>query len=617
VLLPLCFCSVPVTAQTFATLVTFDGTDGAIPSASLAQGNDGDLYGTTLSGGSSGKGTIFKVTPAGALTSVYSFTGGSDGGGAGALVIASDGNFYGTTQYGGVNNHGTVFRLTVPGALTTLHSFTGGADGGAPSSLLQATDGNFYGTTSSATNIVPTIFRLTPRGTLTTLYSFVDATHNGAPGGLIQATDGNFYGTTGGININGTVFRLTSAGRLTTLYSFCSGGSIPFCPDGDEPDALIQGQDGSFYGTTAFGGGGNAGTVFRLTSAGTLTNMYTFSGGSDGLGPGHLIQGRDGNFYGITALGGADNGTIFRLTSGRTLTTLYDFCSQGAFSGCPDGLGQGATLVQAGDGNFYGTTQFGGTARVGTVFGLATTLIPPTTNPSIGAVVNSASFQTGIVPNSWVTIFGTNLASATDDWGSSIINGSLPTSLDGVTVRFGGQAAYVAYISPTQINVLAPAVATGMVEVTVTNSGNTGAAVSVVSQTAQPAFFQWGSYAVATHLDYSLAVKNGAIAGVVTVPAKPGETIILWGTGCGPTSPSAPVGIEVPFGPTYYAASAVTVTVGSAPANGYGAALSPGYAGLYQVAIQIPTSLADGDYQVVATVSGVQSPSSTLIAVQH
>jgi uncharacterized protein (TIGR03437 family) len=236
--------------------------------------------------------------------------------------------------------------------------------------------------------------------------------------------------------------------------------------------------------------------------------------------------------------------------------------------------------------------------------------------PTITAVVNGASFQYGIVPGSWITILGTDLSSTTDTWANAIVNGNLPTGLDGVGVSVGGLPAYIDYISPTQINAIAPNVGTGTAPVTVTNSSVTSLAVAAVSQTAQPAFFQWGNYAVATRQDYSLAVKNGAISGVTTVPAKPGDVIILWGTGFGPTSPAAPVGAEAPLSPTYYTANQVTVTVGSAAATVYGVALAPGYAGLYQVAIQIPTSLANGDYPVVATVSGQGSPSTTLITVQ-
>lgn len=136
-------------------------------------------------------------------------------------------------------------------------------------------------------------------------------------------------------------------------------------------------------------------------------------------------------------------------------------------------------------------------------------------------------------------------------------------------------------------------------------------------QAGTPAFFQWGQYAVATHQDYSLAAKNGTFAGTTTVPAAPGDLIILWGTGFGPTSPAAPAGMETPSATTYNTASVVTVTIGTTSATVSGAALAPGYAGLYQIAIQIPAGLANGDCPVVAIISGVSSPATTLITVQQ
>jgi uncharacterized protein (TIGR03437 family) len=248
-------------------------------------------------------------------------------------------------------------------------------------------------------------------------------------------------------------------------------------------------------------------------------------------------------------------------------------------------------------------------------------LTPLAVSPAIlptGGLLNGASFQAGIVPGSWLTIYGTNLSSTTDSWTSAIVNGKLPTSLDDVIkVSVGGEPAYISYISPKQIDAVVPNVGTGPVEVTVTNSNGTSSAVTATAQAVQPAFFQWpGSYAVATTLEYSLAVKNGTFPGATTTPAKPGEVIVLWGTGFGPTSPSAPVGVEAPSSPTYYTANKVTVTVGGKPATVYSAVLAPGFAGLYQVAILIPASLANGDYAVVATISGVQSPQTTLITVQ-
>jgi uncharacterized protein (TIGR03437 family) len=229
-------------------------------------------------------------------------------------------------------------------------------------------------------------------------------------------------------------------------------------------------------------------------------------------------------------------------------------------------------------------------------------------------VVNTGSSQAGFAAGAWMTIFGTNLSPVTDNWTSSIISGKLPTSLDGVTVTVGGQPAYVEYISPTQVNAVAPNAEAGPVAVTVSAPNGVSTTAMATAQTVQPAFFQWGAYAVATHQDYTWAAKNGVFS-QSTVPAAPGDTIILWGTGFGPTNPAAPVGAEVPAGTTYYTASAVTVTLGNTPVTVYGAALTPGFAALYQVAIQIPEALGDGDYPVVAMVSGAQSPSSVLLTV--
>jgi uncharacterized protein (TIGR03437 family) len=230
------------------------------------------------------------------------------------------------------------------------------------------------------------------------------------------------------------------------------------------------------------------------------------------------------------------------------------------------------------------------------------------------SVVNTASSQPGFASLGWVTIFGTNLSPVTDNWTNSIVSGALPTSLDGVTVTIGGQPAYPAYISPAQINAVAPNVEAGTVPVTVNAPNGASTTSMAVAQPVQPAFFQWGSYAVATHLDYSDAVKNGTLS-EDTVPAAPGEIIILWGTGFGPTIPATPVGIEAPAGATYHAASAVSIALGNAVATVISTTLAPGFAALYQVAIQIPKSLADGDYRVVATVAGVQSPGDVLLTV--
>ena|SRR5579872_7208195 len=237
---------------------------------------------------------------------------------------------------------------------------------------------------------------------------------------------------------------------------------------------------------------------------------------------------------------------------------------------------------------------------------------------STNGVINGASFQPGIVPNSWVTIKGINLAPKTDDWTNFIVNGQFPTSVDGVSVEIGGQAAYINYISPNQINLLAPDVAFGPLPVTVTTAVGTTAAFTVTSNQYGPAFFGWpNSQPVATRQDFSYAVKNGTFAGITTVPAKPGDVIILWGTGFGPTDPIAPVGSPVPSDQTYSTTTLPSVTINNVPATVYGAALASGFAGLYQIAIQVPASMPDGDWPIQASIGGVQSPTGTVLSVHQ
>jgi uncharacterized repeat protein (TIGR03803 family) len=413
-------------AQTLTTLHAFAGypNDGATPNAGLVQASDGNFYGTTYAGGTSGNcqggcGTVFRITPGGTLTTLHSFDWYDGASPSAALVQGSDGNLYGTTYGGGANQYyGTVFKITLSGTFTSLYSFCAQAncaDGSMPyAGLVQATDGNFYGTTleggsnsgcSLGSGSCGTVFKITPGGTLTTLYNFCaqsGCTDGGNPyAGLVQASDGNFYGTTfeRGANGYGTVFKITPAGTLTPLYSFCSQTN---CADGQYPYAgLVQATDGDFYGSTSAGGGGayhQGGTVFKITPSGTLTTIYNFCSQpncTDGdSSVARLVQASDGTFYGTTLHGGAycvqnsGCGTVFKITPSGTLTTLH------SFDGNDDGKAPFAGLVHATDGNFYGTTAYGanpactaGLGGCGTVFRLSgpppsTTTVTSSPNPS-------------------------------------------------------------------------------------------------------------------------------------------------------------------------------------------------------------------------------------------
>ena len=240
--------------------------------------------------------------------------------------------------------------------------------------------------------------------------------------------------------------------------------------------------------------------------------------------------------------------------------------------------------------------------------------------PTIAAVANAASFQPGSVSGGYIEIDGNNLAPTTASWDRAIFAGRLPTELAGVSVTIGGKPAWVQYVSPKQINVLAPDVPAGKVDVQVTSAGVAGPPFSTTSQGNGPALLSLaGQYPIATHSDYSIVAKAGLLPGVNTVPAKPAEIITFWGIGFGSTTPPAPAGVLVPFDQLYRAAP-ITVTIGGVNAevsSGAQPVLSPGFAGLYQFPVQVPASAPDGDLPVKVTQTGVSSPDNVLLTVQH
>jgi len=358
-------------------VVSFDGTNASSPQAGLWQGPGGVLYGTTHDGGDYDLGTVFKLTTNGLLTVLYSFDGTNGSHPAAALAPATNGLLYGTTYDGGTNDvdnggDGTVFTITTNGVFTSLLSFNATNGANPTAGLVLGRDGSFYGTTQDggANDLDAggdgTVFRIqtSPNGAFTSLLSF--GVTNGAypTGALMLGTNGLLYGTTsqGGDYGSGTVFSLTTNGTVTVIYSFTG------YEDGDDPEAgLVQAADGDFYGTTYDGGDYGAGTVFKITADGELTTLYSFTGDTDGSSPdAALVQGADGNLYGTTSDGGVDgNGTVFLITPGGAFATLV------LFDSTLYGAGSQAALLLASDGSLYGTTSAGGADGAGTAFRLS------------------------------------------------------------------------------------------------------------------------------------------------------------------------------------------------------------------------------------------------------
>jgi uncharacterized repeat protein (TIGR03803 family) len=359
-------------AQTYSALYTYSinagSYSGIVPAGFIAQGRDGLLYSTIANNGTLSRGTTFKMSLSGTPTTLYNFcsqpscTDGTYP--EGGLTLSSDGNLYGTTNSGGTKNSGTVFKMTPAGAITTLYSFTAGTDNGIPYyPPIQGQDGNYYGVDLAIyAGTYGVAYKMTPAGVLTPFpFNF---TNGSSPNLFTQGNDGNLYGTArgGGAHGFGTVYKMTPAGVISVLHDFAgypTEGNIPV-------GQLVQGNDGSFYGATYQGGASNVGSIFKITPAGVFTTVYSFKG--SGFGDGALpytglTLGTDGNFYGPTANGGTKNaGALYKMTPAGVVTTLYSYCAVT----CNDGYYPETPLVQHTSGKFYGNSS--GNSLGGAVF---------------------------------------------------------------------------------------------------------------------------------------------------------------------------------------------------------------------------------------------------------
>jgi uncharacterized repeat protein (TIGR03803 family) len=518
-------------AQTYKVIYEAPGTDAGVAnpdSRAVTQGRNGNMYFTSVAGGSLGDGTLFEVTPAGKagiVASVGYFV-------VSGATLGSDGNFYGTNQDGGpgggcgFSGCGQVYKVTPAGAETILYNFTGEGDGSSPQSApIQAANGIFYGTTSSDGGTdESTAYEITSSGTFKTLHTFAQSEGYNIEQGLIQASDGNFYGTAyyGGANGLGTIFRMTPSGVVTVLHNFVGNagndGANPCC-------ALLQASDGNLYGTTTGAGGeGIYGVVFKIALDGAYTILhYINPNNGDGAEPtSTLTQGSDGKLYGVTgAPSGGFSGTLFNMTTSGTFTTLYTFC-QGDGS-CTDGYSPSSPLQQNTNGVFYGSTISGGNSGCdvgcGVVYSLNVGL-----KPFVSPLQNSGR------EGALVEIRGEGLT------GSSV-------------VKFGGVQAKVVGVEATFIGATVPAGAlTGPITVTTGSttltsptifrvtpgaitfnpeSGPVGTSVTItgtgLDQTTKVTFDgKSASFSVSSDTEVTATVPAGAATGKIVVTTKGG-----------------------------------------------------------------------------------------------
>jgi uncharacterized repeat protein (TIGR03803 family) len=460
--------TIPSRAQTFTNLASLSAATGESPRTPLTQGLDGNLYGTAASAGAFNAGTFLQITPSGTVTDVYDFcfNGNAncpDGVNPwGAIALGPDGNFYGTTlgSFTG-GDVSTVYKMTPAGGITILHTFcdaTGCPDGefATTAGLALARNGLFYGTSfpqdgSSAFDNV--VFNISSSGhfniLLTVCPNQICPADAGPSGAFLQASGGNLIspGPGGALGL-GAIYRMTPSGTPTVIYSFCQDSTCHDGGNGGANSPLVQAPGGNFFGTDFYGGAGahctlsqGCGTAFRVTAAGggALTKLHDFcaqTNCADGATPNPLIQATDGNFYGTTTGGGTNNkGTVFKLNNRGGITVIHRFDST-------DGANPETALLQATDGNLYGTTINGGTNGVGTVFRISLGLAPfVRTVQEAGAVGAS------------VIILGNNLTGST-------------------SVTFNGTAAAFTAVSDTEITTTVPTGATtGPIQVVTASSG--------------------------------------------------------------------------------------------------------------------------------------------------
>jgi uncharacterized repeat protein (TIGR03803 family) len=421
-IITLTLAAIPASAATFHVL--YDGLRGTgtnTQNFKFTQARDGQLYVTANNGGIVngnclfGCGQILAMTPAGIVTQIHAFDYVSEGAfPRGGLTLGTDGNLYGVLSASANGKFGSVFKITTAGAVTLLHTFSDTGDGASPSlPPIQATDGNFYGTVgSSGSSGNGVLYRLTPTGTFTVLHTFDRNVDGDGGSAVVQGADGKLYTVAAeGPGGWGTVLQFTVTGTVKVLHNFATDQSEGTSPMGP----LVQAGDGNFYGACNEGGAHSSGTIWRISPSGSFQLLYSVNGTTDGQFPGNALSlGTDGKLYGSTQYQGVNGGpgtggTIFQFTTAGNYSVLFSFTGgSGASGSFPNTI-----LTQDTNGLFYGVTAVGGGADGdGTFYDLDNGLAPFVSLQPVTGHVGAP-----------VTVLGTNLLGST----SVTFNGTAAT----------------------------------------------------------------------------------------------------------------------------------------------------------------------------------------------